>query len=168
MIIFLSPPQSAKCENQESNEYQIKAAVLLNFAKFIEWPEQAFKSETDPLIVGVIGEDQITEAFANLSGKVANGRRIQVKRFANVKTITFCHLLFACRSQDQNFRKVLPGLGPGVLTVGESEQFAETGGMINVRITGNKVVFDINQRNAVKAGLRISSKLLHLARVVWQ
>ena len=170
LILFLtltSGTPGAPALAQESNESQVKAAFVFNFVKFVEWPAGAFNDEGAPIIVGVVGEAPSTSAIdQTINGKTANGRRLLIKRFPTFKAITHCHILFISSSQRDNLRQILAAVGPAVLTIGESERFAQMGGIINFTIIDNKLRFEINPAAAEKAGLRISAKLLSLARVI--
>ena len=149
---------------QEPNEPQVKAAFLFNFVKFVEWPAEAFNDGGTPIIVGVLGDDPSSSAIdQTINDKTANGRRLVIQRFSSVKALTYCHVLFIGYSQRANLQKILAVVGPRVLTVGETDRFAQTGGIINFIIIDHKVRFEINQTAAEKAGLRISAKLLGLS-----
>lgn len=149
---------------QEPNEAQVKAAFLFNFVKFVEWPAEAFNDGGNAIIVGVLGDDPSSSAIdQTINGKTANGRRLVIQRFPNVKALTYCHVLFIGYSQRANLQRILAAVGPRVLTVGETERFTQTGGIINFTIVASKVRFEINQTAAERAGLRISAKLLGLS-----
>lgn len=164
-FIFTSGTPGARA--QEPNEPHVKAAFVFNFVKFVEWPAGAFNDDGAPIIVGVVGEDSTSSAIGQtINGKTANGRRLLIKRFPNFKAITHCHILFISTTQKDNIRQILAAVGPGVLTVGETERFAEVGGIINFTIIDNKLRFEINPAAAERSGLRISAKLLSLARVI--
>ncbi|HSY19875.1 MAG TPA: YfiR family protein [Candidatus Acidoferrales bacterium] len=155
-----SPAQDAA-----PTEYQIKAAFVYNFAKFVEWPPEAFAAPTSPIVIGVLGEnvfgDNLQKAISN---KVLNDRPLQFKEFHSVAEATNCHILFISTSEKAKFSKIMQGLrGTSVLTVGETGEFIGAGGMINFVLEANKVRFQINDEAAKKAGLKISSKLLSLA-----
>jgi hypothetical protein len=149
---------------QEPNEHQVKAAFLFNFVKFVEWPQEVFNDDAAPVVVGILGEDPTCSAISlTINGKIANGRRLVVKRFPSVRALTYCHILFIGGSQKNNLQNILAAVGARVLTVGETDQFLQTGGIVNFIIVDSKVRFEINQTASEKAGLRISAKLLGLA-----
>jgi hypothetical protein len=164
---LLSGILSVKVEAQASGEYQVKAAFLYNFLKFVDWPAQSFANDSSPFIIGVVGNDRFNSAIDHaISGKTANGRQIVAKRFPSFRTVTYCHILFISSSERDNVRQILATAGPGVLTVSESDGFIQTGGIINFTIVDSKVRFEINQSAAARAGVKISAKLLSLARAV--
>ena len=152
---------------QTINEYEAKAAFLFNFVKFVEWPAQAFTDDSSPLIIGVVGDDKSSIVIEQIiSGKIANGRRVIVKRFSNFRALTHCHMVFVRSSERDRIRQTIAAAGPGALTVGEIESFAQWGGVINFTIADGKLRLEINQTSAERAGLKISAKLLSLARVI--
>jgi hypothetical protein len=156
---------------QEANaplEYQVKAAFLLNFTKFIEWPPAAFRQPDSPVSICVLGGDPFGSALDQIvSGEVVNGRKVVTQRIKNVPPPQTCQALFVSRLE-KDAGKILPGLGSGVLTVGEGENFIRDGGMIAFVIENRRVRFEINQAVAENSGLKLSSKLLSVAKVVEQ
>ncbi|MBI4659408.1 MAG: YfiR family protein [Verrucomicrobia bacterium] len=157
--------QSRAAEQAQPTEYQIKAAFLFNFAKFVEWPATAFPTETSPFCIGILGDDPFRKDLElTISGKKIGNRSLVIKRFPNARKIEFCHILFISPSENRELRQILDSLkGLATLTVGDKiEQFCEQGGMIDLIMAGNKVRFRINQHIAEKAGLKVSSRLLKL------
>jgi hypothetical protein len=149
-------------------EYEVKAAFLYNFIKYTEWPQKAFPTADTALTIGVLG----TDPFRNLldkavEGKTFNGRKLIVRRFDQNQNFKTCHLLFISSSESGRLSQLLADLrGLSILTVSETEKFAERGGIINFKMIGEKVRFEINNKAAESAGLRISSKLLNVATVI--
>jgi len=158
------------CRNAQAqtlNEYEAKAAFLFNFLRFVEWPAQAFADDNSPLIIGIVGDDKSSERIERLvSGKAANGRQVVVKRFASFKQLTYCHLVFVRAAERERLPQILAALRSGSLIVGETESFARWGGAINFSIEDGKIRLEINQKSAERAGLKISAKLLSIARIV--
>ena len=146
-------------------EYQIKAAFVYNFAKFVEWPSSSFATPTSPIVIGVLGDNVFGDNLQKtISNKVLNDRPLQFKEFHSVTEATNCHILFISTSDKAKIIKIVQGLqNTSVLTVGESAEFINSGGMINFVLESNKVRFQINDEAAKKSGLKISSKLLSLA-----
>ena len=148
-------------------EYQIKAAFLYNFVKFVEWPAEAFGDDNAPIILGVLGEDPFGVALESVEGKIVRGRELVIRRFKGVQDLDFSHILFISSSERARLTQILENLtGSSVLTVGEMAQFAELGGIINFTVRKNEIRFEINVDAAQRAGLQISSQLLRLAKVV--
>jgi hypothetical protein len=151
-----SPPPS---------EYQIKAAFLYNFAKFVKWPPETFAEPEAPIVIGVLG-DNVFGNYLELTihDKTFNNHPFQFKEFHSVNEATNCHILFISTSEQDRLPQILTVLqGTRVLTVGEMDHFIAAGGMINFVIEDKRIHFQINNAAAIKAGLTISSKLLSLA-----
>jgi len=150
----------------ESLEYQVKAAFLLNFTKFIEWPAAAFEAADSPIAICILGEDPFGNALDQiLTGEVVNGRKVVAQRLKRAPAPKACQVLFVSKPEKDTL-KALPGLGPGILTVGEGESFVREGGMIAFLIENRRVRFDIHETRAESAELKLSSKLLSVARSI--
>jgi hypothetical protein len=170
ILLFAVAPDHA--EESQPSEYRLKAAFLFNFAKFVEWPPEAFADKTSPVVIGVLGQNPFgADLEQTIRGKTINDRPLQVKECQAVTQATNCHILFISTAEKKlstaekkRLGEIFDGLrGVPVLTVGETERFTQTGGMINFIMEGNKIRFEINDETAKKAGLKISSKLLSLA-----
>ena len=155
-------------QSQGTGEYQVKAAFLYNFAKFVEWPSEAFINVRTPLVVGVIGDDPFgSDLERMINGKTVNGRQMTIKRLKWGQNLRDCHILFISSSERNRLAQIIENLrGASVLTVGEMDKFAEQGGHINFIMENNKVRFEINASAAEQARLKISSRLLVLAKTV--
>ncbi|HUR44533.1 MAG TPA: YfiR family protein [Candidatus Saccharimonadales bacterium] len=145
---------------------KVKAAMVYNFTKYVEWPASSFPAPTSPLVIGVIGKDPImAEIDSTLKGKAVEKRVLAVRQFSDVAEARGCHVVFICASERKRLPKILEQLKKeNTLTVSDLEGFVEEGGMIGFRKEANTIRFDINQSTAEKAGLKVSSKLLQLAR----
>ena len=150
------------------NEYEVKAACLYNFLKYVEWPAQAFAAADNPWTIGVLGEDPFGKWLEKAVGdKIVNGKKIVIRRAAQLEDVTPCQLLFLSQSEKGRVKKVLAKLqGTSILTVSECDTFAEQGGIINFLMSGEKIRFEINLNAAQRAGLKMSPKLLNVARIV--
>ncbi len=148
-------------------EYEVKAAFVHNFAKFIEWPEHAFDRADSPLRIGILGEGPIDEPLMNLNGKEVQNRSLEVTRAGNTKNLRQYHIIFVNPSEKGRTRSLLRKLkGTGILTIGDLDGFAEQGGAFNFYLEEGKVRFEINDCAARRENLKVSSKLLRLARIV--
>ena len=152
---------------QVAKEYQIKAAYLYNFAKFVEWPAQRFANDQAPLVIGILGKDPVGEGLQAIAqNHKINGRNIVIKQITTAGEAGNVHLLFFS-DDDTRVMETLAVLKWGaVLTVGESDKFIAAGGMINFVHEADKVRFEINAAAAEHAGLKISAQLLKLAKLV--
>lgn len=151
-----------------AGEYQIKAAFLFNFAKFVEWPASSFADASAPLRICIFGRDPFGDELSDITrDKTVNGRRLEVDKGIDLQAARTCQILFISSSEKGRMKDVLTRLGgSSVLTVAESEGFAEQGGMINFVLEKSRVQFEVNRKAAEQAGLKISSKLLSVAKVV--
>lgn len=173
------------------SKYETKAGYLLNFAEFIEWPAGTFPNAKSPIILGVVGKDPFGAELDKLRGKTVNGRALEIKRFKGalefrgeatpgrrqddvpakqakkIAEMKSCHILFITSSEKNFLTQTLkPFRGASVLTVGETDSFAREGGIITFVDSENAVQLEINLAAAEQARLKISSKLLSLAKVI--
>lgn len=149
-------------------EYEVKAAYLYNFAKFVEWPAEAQVGAAEPFVIAVLGEDPFGRTLDDLlASKTIHDRSLVIRRVATPEEAVGAHVVFVCASERPRLPRILKVLrGTSVLTVGDMQEFAERGGMIGFRMDGHKVRFDINPGPAERARLKVSSQLLKLARIV--
>jgi hypothetical protein len=151
---------------QTVDEYHVKAAFVFNFAKFIQWPPEAFKTPSDPLVICVVGQDQMANSLREtVNGNAIDGRPVIIRQIAIGQGPCDCHILFVGTSAMKGFRSH-PKESVGVLTVGETPGFAVDGGAITLKLEEGRVRFEINVAEAERQQLHISSKLLSLAQVV--
>jgi hypothetical protein len=149
------------------NEYDVKAAYILNFARFVEWPPDVLPASS-PLTIAVVGNDPFGESLENvLRGSSANGHAIRVRYLHWNDTLSQCQIIFISTSEEGHLPQILRNLGnAGVLTVSDVDRFSLRGGVIEFLMVGNRVRFDINRTPAAAARLTISSRLLRVARAV--
>ena len=154
----------AAAQNGQFSEYDVKAAFLYNFGKFVEWPDGVFASTNAPLLIGIYGNNPFGSHLATVvQGKAINGHPV-VARQVSFSELKGCQILFICRSEQKNTKKILAALdGAGVLTVTEEMDLAQSGVMIDFVVENQRIQFEINNTAAEKVGLKISSKLLSLA-----
>jgi YfiR/HmsC-like len=152
---------------QQKLEYKVKAAFLYNFAKFVEWPGLKKADPSLPFVIGVLGDDPFGPELDNIQSKFIGGRRIAVKRFETIDNYEPCHILFVNFGEKNILKKMLLQIkNKNVLTVGDAEGFAKTGGMIGFIQKQNKIRFEINVTAAEQSDIKISSNLLKLATIV--
>jgi hypothetical protein len=168
LLLSMGALFGARARAQAFNEYQVKAAFLYNFAKFVEWPPQAFKAASDPISICVLGENPFTHELEDaVSGKSVGGKGFSIRRLSDAGQASNCQVLFIASSERKRTRSILEVVrGSGVLTVGEAEGFCKGGGVINFTLEDWKLHFEINLKAADREKLKISSKLLGLARIV--
>jgi len=165
--MMTAPPTRAD-EKQDSLEYPVKASLLLNFAKFTEWPAGSAQAVSGAVAICVLGPDPFRGALdATVEGRTVGGRPIEVKLFRQVEGIEACHVLFVASSEAARLAQAFARIGDSpVLTVGEAGDFAERGGVIRLSVENNRARFSVNLGPTEASGLKLSSKLLHVARSV--
>jgi hypothetical protein len=165
-------------------ELQVKAAFMYNFIKFSDWPESKV-AEPNTIIIGLLGEHEFGSAFDTVKDKPINNNKLIVRSFGKfsrfikngedgkskvtgeIEQLRKCHLLFICDSEKGYYKEIIDAIkDSNVLTVGETEDFLESGGMITFIPGTGKPVFEINNAAARQAEIRISSRVLRLARKV--
>jgi hypothetical protein len=146
------------------SEYEVKAAFLLNFARFVEWPAFPPGQPSEPFSICIVGDDPFQGALDRVTeGEGINGRPILVRRVSRWQD--YCQILFVASSERDAFRTVRQA-GRGVLIVGEEPGFLGVGGMINFVVEDKKVRFEVSLKNAMEGAVKISSRLLSVARNV--
>ncbi len=154
-------------ENRKPTEYEVKAAYIYNFAKFVRWPKNAFPDGSETIHVCVLGDDPFGPSLATIEGKTAADRKIGVRRIASLQNCRGCEIIFISGSEAERIGQIMKTInGLPVLTVGDTEGFAEQGVMINFYMEKKTVRFEVNPKAAARAGLRFSSNLLRIARIV--
>lgn len=148
---------------QALEEYEVKAAFIHNIAKFVEWPAHS----ADTLKLCVIGQDPFAGALDALQGKTIGDRLWDVSFVRHNSGLSRCDVLFIASSEKNNLGRILENIqGRAVLTISDTEGYAEQGVMVNFYLEQNRVRFEINNEAARRAGFKIGSQLLKLARIV--
>ncbi len=161
----LAWPAPARAEDAMQREYEIKAAYLYNFIRYIDWPANAAPAGT--FTIGIVGAPPVGPVFDPLNKKEIKGCRVAVKEVSSAKDLDDCQIVFICASEKGRLSEILGELkDTRALTVSEINGFAEQGGIINFFSERNKVRFEINPEAAHRLGLTISSDLLKLAKLV--
>jgi hypothetical protein len=169
-VALTLPPNPVLAHPQEGlpSEYQLKAAFLFNFAKFIEWPASAFSSDTAPITLCILGADPFGRGLDDLiSGKKVNNRDVEARRTKSVEETKSCQVVFISNSENRRLSEILGRLkGSPTLAVGESPGFAGRGGEIQFYLNDGKIRFFINVDAVQRSRLTASAKLLALATIV--
>jgi hypothetical protein len=154
--------------NAATPEYQVKAAFIYKFATYIRWPSTGEHAGT-PFVIGVLGTDPFGAALDDvMRGQSVQRSGIVVRRLTRLEDALRCDVLFVSASERGNLRQILISLrGAPVLTIGDMDQFAERGGMVNlITSADNHIRFEINKNALDRAGLKAPSQLLQLAQIV--
>jgi hypothetical protein len=167
-LLLLGVTLALTASAQTVDEYQVKAAFLFNFAKFVEWPPLTFKTDRDPVRICILGQDPFGSVLKDaVGGKTVLGRPFVVTEVADTNQAAVCQILFIGSSERKRLRSIFAALRTmGILTVGETDGFASQGGIVNFKLEDNRVRLEINQEAAGTARLRISSQVLNLAQIV--
>ena len=159
-VCALAPPIRA----QRSLEYDVKAALLLNFARFIEWPESAFPGPRAPIQICVFAPSPFGDVLdRTLQSETVRERPISTRAVHNVAQSDGCHLLFIREGAETRGEALLYEAGTHTVTVGESPRFEKMGGAVTFVVEGGRVRFNVNLRPVEERGVRISARMLHVA-----
>ena len=149
-------------------EYQVKAAFLFNFTKFVEWPGTAFADPRAPIVLGVLGDDPFGGSLSLIvDGQFVRGRGITIRKYRFGDDLRGCHVLFVSASERVRAAQILEGLqGASVLTVSDFVGFVQGGGVVQFFMEEDRMRFVLNVEAAARANLRVSAKLLAVAHVI--
>jgi hypothetical protein len=167
LILVLGTMIPGAAQGQTADEYQVKAAYMYNFAKFVDWPAQTVDSPMQPILFCVLGQTPISRALGEaLAGKVVDQRPLIFRQLTDYKQAGKCQVLFIGTPDKKQLRQTLDEVkSHNVLTVGEGEGFTNEGGVIRFVLDSGRVRLEFNLDAADDAKLRISSKLLSLGTV---
>ena len=167
LLLLLAGHQPARPQGNAPSEYQVKAAFLFNFGKFVEWPAGAYTNATAPLVIGVYGGNPFHHDLEQLvAGKQIGGHPVAVRQINDLPALNQCHVVFLNTPDPHQAAEILAALGHApVLTVTENlVHFQTSKFMVNFVLEHGRIRFEINQDAARSGRLKISSKLLTLAR----
>lgn len=149
------------------SEYQIKAAFLYNFAKFVDWPPAENDRKTEEFKIGILGDDPFGGDIDVIDNKQVRGMPLKILRAYSLNELSGCQIIFLSASIEHELKAILELMRDRpVLTVSDTNGFAHQGVIINLINVDNKIRFEINSAAANHAGLKISSQLLRLAHIV--
>ena len=165
-LLFAPPPVPA--QTPAVAEYRAKANYLANFPSFVEWPAEALPPGNAPFLVCVFGEFSFGTSLAESTrGATVHDRRVEIRWVRKAQELAACQILFISRSEQKRYSQALDVVrGKMVLTVGETPEFLDAGGILSFSGQQGTIQFDVNLAAANKAHLKISSRLLALARHV--
>lgn len=165
-LLLLVPGLHA--QQPKASEFQVKAAYLYNFGRFVQWPDESGADRHEFFEICVLGTDPFGQALdATLAGGTIGGKSVAAKRITKPQDVDSCRILFISSSEESHLKEDLAALDKTrVLTVSDIPRFSERGGMIGFILDGNRVRFDVNLDSAQGAGLTLSSELLKVATSV--
>jgi len=159
---------SSAAGQQKPSEYQVEAAYLYNFGRFVEWPAKGITDPSGVFTICVLGEDPFGQALdATLAGETIGQQRVAARRISSPQMSAECQILFISSSEANHLNKIIEALDKtAVLTVSDIPQFSQRRGMIQFVLEGNRICFEVNLTATQRAGLTMSSELLKVATVV--
>jgi hypothetical protein len=165
-LVLLWGLGAAAMAQADNSAADIKTAFIYNFAKFVEWPRSAFQDDHSPLHLCLWGQPM--EGRLNLlNGREAQGRPIRVRSVDSVDSIPGCHILVVGDTSDSIRTQLLQvPARSSVLTISDSRDFTQQGGMIGLFVAASRVQFSVNLGAAQSAGLKMSARMLQLAHGV--
>jgi len=164
-VVMLVAP-SVAVPAQEANEQLVKVAFIYNFAKFTTWPDSVFNAADAPVTLCVVGKHDFGDAFESVQGKSVGGRTVIVKYLMALRDSDACQVIYVAPSEKPRLARIVTtGKETHALTVSDMDGFAESGGIIRmVRGADDRIGFEINAKAAEESGIKLSSKLLSLAK----
>jgi hypothetical protein len=170
-LLFAQSLNSKTTEGEQdfqADEYEIKAAYLLNFANFVDWPDTQNGGPQTPIQVCLLGQDPLGTTLARMmTDHLPHGRSLLLRRVLRTEPISNCQILYIGPSEGKYVPQIIDSLGnASILTVGENDQFATQGGIIQLVMEDKRIRFKINATAASLVGIHISSRLLALAQIV--
>ncbi len=170
LALLAAPSIFADTKATTVDEFEVKAAFLLKFPAFVEWPKERSGAEDDEVVIGILGKDPFGTRLDRLVEKAnanAVSRKVRVQRSADPSDLLACHIVFVADSERSRLRSVLRTLAAQpILTVSGMPGFCEEGGIVATLRKDNTVKLEINRKAAEGAGLKLSSKLLRVAKLV--
>jgi hypothetical protein len=167
-VLWLLFAASSVFGQEKPGEYQVKAAYLYNFGRFVEWPARVATASTGSFTICVLGEDPFGPALdTTLAGEMIGNQKVAARRISSLQESVDCQILFISSSEAKRLNKIIEALGnSAVLTVSDIPQFSQRRGMIQLLMEGNRIRFEVNLAATQRAGLTLSSELLKVATAV--
>jgi hypothetical protein len=168
IILVLTAPWNAGAQERSYSEYEVKAAFIYSFVKFIDWPEKSLASSKAITTFCVIGRAPFGGALDEIQGRVVRGKSLEVQHISSLRDLKECQVLFISSSERERLPKIVEAAKEAnILTVGDSAGVGKQGVMINLFVLEKKVKFEVNVERARQARLIVSSKLLKLAQTLY-
>ncbi len=166
-ICTIAVDGSVATSQPASAEYQVKAAFLYNFAKFVEWPPQAFPSPDSPFTICLAGDPFEGALDRTVQGELLDRRPLMVRRIIPAEDLRGCQMIYLAPNENRRSAEIIDAaVNSPILTVGETDSFINEGGIIRFVRSGGRIHFQINPDAAERASLRVSARLLRLADIV--
>jgi hypothetical protein len=165
--VFLCTPRM-HAQQPKPKEYEVKAAYLYNFGRFVRWPADVVTAQDNSFPICVLGRDPFGPTLdSTLVGETLDGKPVVVRRISRAEDVGDCRIMFISSTEENHLKQILAALDKGlVLTVSDMPDFSRRGGMIQFVLEGSKVRFEINLASAEAARLTVSAELLKVAATV--
>ena len=167
LIVIFAESSYRLVFSKSATSYEIKAAFLIKFTDFIQWPDESFSKNPDHFILGILGRDVFQNLFNPFVGKLIQGRSFMIRHFKGMhelSSVSNLQILFVSRSELPHFKAIFEQLDTkGILTISDTPEFIRYGGTIVFVKKGKRIGFEINRVSEKRAGLKICSDLLQLA-----
>ena len=153
---------------QSASIDEVKAAFLFNFTKFVQWPADAFPNATSPFVIGILGDDTVSDSLREIiRGKTVSGHELRLRRVSPNDDLAQLQVLFISKSDNIRVSDIVARVNAkAVLTIGDTAGFCASGGDIQLDVDDSQVRFEVNLDATQRSRLDVSSKLLTLAKVV--
>jgi hypothetical protein len=168
LLVLLCLPSMQAADLGSADEYEIKAAMILNLTRFVEWPAARMGDGNAPFVIGILGHDPFGKDLdKQLAGRSVGGHPVVIQRLVNGVHAETCHILFVTRGERRKLDEIAPVLAKAsVLTVGDGDKFASSGSVFGLVLRESRVQLEVNLSAAQRNGLVVSSRLLKLATVI--
>ena len=161
-ILFFAPLQAL-----EGTEDEVKGAMLVQFIRFVKWPDSTMAGPNGTIVIGIIDENGLMAVLDVIEGRTIRDWRIHLKRPRSVEEALECHVLYMSGNKHTEYMEILRAVSDRpILTVGEAPDFIQSGGVVRFYKEKQRIRFEINPAAASRANLKISAKLLEIARLV--
>jgi hypothetical protein len=166
-VLLLAAPFVGRTQNAPT-EYGVKAVFLFNLTKFVDWPPAAFSDPAAPVRIGIVGQDPFGEVLDETIRKESiRNRKFEVIRLGAGADLKSCHILFVSASERARWNEIEANLrNAPVLTVADFTPFAAEGGMVELAMKESRVQLNVNPKAVERSGLKLSSRLMSLAKIV--
>lgn len=167
-LLPLSNPLMLEAQISTTAEFRTKANFLAKVPNFIEWSAEALPPGPSPFLICILGDFSFALPLAeSVRGKTIQEKQIEVRGVSKEQELHSCHILFVSHFERKSYARMLGSVrGQNVLTIGETPEFLDAGGILGFSMQGETLQFDVNLREANRAHLKVSSRLLALARHV--
>ncbi|MCP4700311.1 MAG: YfiR family protein [Gammaproteobacteria bacterium] len=167
VVIIADAPVVHAREQFIAPEYRVKAVLLYNLVRLVEWPKQSFENFSSSINICFIGKELFGAALNSIRKKKIRNRALAISTDIEIEKTAQCHILFINRSEKENLQEILSALNKQpILTVGDTKGFAVQGCMANFMLQGKRVNLEVNLRAVKSAGLNLSATILKLATIV--